>query len=102
MRSGHSRLPVTGRDLDDVIGFVHAKDLLDAADRGQPVPRRLVRRLLKVAVDRQLDQVLVTMRRSRLHLALVVERDGRTAGLVSLEDLLEEVVGEISDETDRT
>jgi CBS domain containing-hemolysin-like protein len=100
--AGHSRLPVTGGDLDDVLGFVHAKDLLDAVDRGQPVPRRLVRRLLKVAVDRQLDHVLVTMRRSRLHLALVIERDGRTAGLVSLEDLLEEVVGEISDETDRS
>jgi CBS domain containing-hemolysin-like protein len=103
VRSGHSRLPVTRRGLDDVIGFLHAKDLLSISPtaRGEPVPRRLLRRLLLVTADRPLEEVLVGMRRSRLHLALVRDRDGRTVGLVSLEDLLEEVVGEISDETDR-
>ncbi len=103
VESGHSRLPVTGRGLDDVLGFLHAKDLLDVpvAERGLPVPGRLVRPLLKVTADRSLDQVLVTMQRARLHLALVLDHDGRTAGLVTLEDLLEEVVGEIRDETDR-
>jgi CBS domain containing-hemolysin-like protein len=103
VRSGHSRLPVTRGGLDDVIGFLHAKDLLSipTAARGEPVPMRLLRRLLLVAADRPLEEVLVGMRRSRLHLALVRDQEGRTVGLVSLEDLLEEVVGEISDETDR-
>lgn len=104
VETGHSRLPVTGRDLDDVVGFVHAKDLLSLPDDGareRPLPRPLLRRMLRVGVDRPLDQVLVTMRRSRLHLAIVLGADGRTAGLVTLEDLLEAVVGEIRDETDR-
>jgi CBS domain containing-hemolysin-like protein len=101
--TGHSRLPITGRDLDEVLGFVHAKDLLALPEeaRDRPLPRPMLRRLLRVAVDRPLDQVLVTMRRSRLHLALVLATDGSTAGLVTLEDLLEAVVGEIRDETDR-
>jgi CBS domain containing-hemolysin-like protein len=101
--SGHSRLPIYDRDIDHVLGFVHVKDLLEIegemADR--PVPLRSVRRMLLVSVNRHLPDVLTLMRRSRLHVALVVDSDGRTAGLVTLEDLLEELVGEIDDETDR-
>lgn len=100
--SGHTRLLVTGRDLDEVRGFIHSKDLLglpvDAAER--PVPVRLVREMLVVPVEAQLEEVLSTMRRSRVHFALVVNNDGTTAGLVTLEDLLEELVGDIIDESD--
>jgi CBS domain containing-hemolysin-like protein len=100
---GLSRLPVIGRDIDDVLGFVHAKDLLEVADddRHRPIPYSSMRRLLVVSVHRPLDELLVAMRRARMHVALVKDADGRTAGLVTLEDVLEEVVGEIVDETDR-
>ena len=103
LSSGHSRLPIYERDLDRVLGFVHVKDLLalDAASATQVLPARSLRRMLLVAANRPLPDVLVSMRRSRLHVALVVDADGRTAGLVTLEDLLEELVGEITDETDR-
>lgn len=103
VESGHSRLPVVGQDLDDVRGFVHAKDLLalepSAADR--PLPLRLVRRMLVVPPDRGLDDLLRSMRATRVHVALVVDELGRTRGLVTLEDLLEELVGDILDESDR-
>jgi CBS domain containing-hemolysin-like protein len=100
--TGHSRLPVFGRNLDDVIGFVHAKDLLDITGphRRRPLPPSLVRRMLVVPGDQPLQTVLRSMRRARMHFALVVDGDGRTAGIVTLEDVLEEVVGEIRDEHD--
>ncbi|MEJ5254696.1 MAG: CBS domain-containing protein, partial [Acidimicrobiales bacterium] len=94
---------VVGRDLDDVRGFIHAKDLLtlppDASDR--PIPLRLIRRMLDVPGDRSLEDLLLAMRRARVHLAIVRDAEGCTAGLVSLEDLLEELVGDILDESDR-
>ena len=101
--SGHSRLPVQGAGgLDEVLGFVHAKDLLTmplvTADR--PVPLRLVRSMLVVPVDRSLEDLLLAMRRARVHFALVTAADGTTAGIVTLEDLLEELVGDILDESD--
>ena len=101
--SGHSRLPVQGAGgLDDVLGFVHAKDLLTmplvTADR--PVPLRLVRSMLVVPADRSLEDLLLAMRRARVHFALVTAADGTTAGIVTLEDLLEELVGDILDESD--
>lgn len=100
---GFSRLPVIGRDLDDMLGFVHAKDLLEIPDseRHRPIPLSSIRRLLIVGRDRPLDELLLAMRKARLHLALVLDAEGRTAGLVTLEDVLEELVGEITDETDR-
>ena len=101
--SGHSRLPVQGpAGLDDVRGFVHAKDLLtlDAVGADRPVPLRLVRRMLVVPRDRSLEDLLLEMRRVRVHFALVSDDDGTTAGIVTLEDLLEELVGDILDESD--
>jgi CBS domain containing-hemolysin-like protein len=101
--SGHSRLLVTGRDSDDVIGFVHAKDLLtvpaDARDR--PLPLARIRRLLVLPASTPLDEVLVAMRRLRTHVAVVVDDERRMVGLATLEDVLEELVGEIMDESDR-
>jgi CBS domain containing-hemolysin-like protein len=100
---GHTRLPVVGRDLDDVRGFIHAKDLLTlaAVDADRPLPPRLLRRMLVVPENRSLEDLLLSMRRSRVHFALVVTDDGATAGLVTLEDLLERLVGDILDESDR-
>lgn len=100
--TGHSRLPVYTEDLDDVVGFFHAKDLLDVSDeeRDRPLARRLIRPMLVVPESRQLHPLLLDMRRQRKHVALVIEEHGGTAGIVTLEDLLEELVGEIRDEHD--
>jgi CBS domain containing-hemolysin-like protein len=117
--SGHSRLPVwdlvrpdggvdapAGLDgsvpLDRVIGFVHAKDLLTLPEavRDRPLPLRLVRRLLLVRGDRPLEEVLRSMRTARTHVALVTDADGTAIGILTLEDILESLVGDILDESD--
>ena len=102
VESGHSRLPVLGTGVDDVLGFVHAKDLLrlptDARD--EPLPLELIRRMTVVPPDRSLVDLLLGMRRFRRHVALVRAPDGRTLGIVTLEDVLEELVGDIRDESD--
>ncbi len=101
--SGHSRLPVIGDSIDDVEGFVHAKDLLQLpeATRHGPPPPSIVRRMPVVAADAALEDALRTMRRSRRHLAIVKGSNGATVGLLSLEDVLEALVGDIQDESDR-
>jgi CBS domain containing-hemolysin-like protein len=102
VESGHSRLPVVGDDADRPFGFVHAKDLLSlsAAAYRRAVPDRLIRRMLRVPPERTLGDLMVSMRAARVHVAVVVDDDGRTVGLVTLEDLLEELVGDIRDESD--
>ncbi len=102
VESGHSRIPVIDSGVDAVLGFVHSKDLLTLPPEAQdqPLPMRLVRRMLVVPRDRSLEALLLSMRRERLHFALVREPDQSTAGVVTLEDLLEELVGEILDESD--
>jgi CBS domain containing-hemolysin-like protein len=98
---GHSRLPVIGRDLDDIVGFLHVKDLLARpADGGEAISLRRLRRMLVVEEDEALADVLLRMQRSRLHLASVVDEQRRTVGLISLEDVLESMVGDIRDESD--
>ena len=100
--SGHTRFPMYKDDLDDAFGFFHVKDLLhvDPSARDKPVPRRLVRPILVVPESLNLHPLLIQMRRERRHLALVVDEHGGTSGIVTLEDLLEELVGEIRDEYD--
>jgi CBS domain containing-hemolysin-like protein len=103
LRSGHSRLPVVGTGLDDVLGFVHVKDLLrlppEADD--EPLPLEMLRRMLIVRPDRRLEDVLRTMRRLRSHLGLVLEPgSSRALGIITLEDVLEALVGDIRDESD--
>ena len=102
VETGHSRLPVYAEDLDHVVGFFHAKDLLKVKDheRDRPLAQRLIRQMLVVPESRQLHPLLLDMRRQRRHFALVIEEHGGTAGVVTLEDLLEELVGEIRDEHD--
>jgi CBS domain containing-hemolysin-like protein len=102
MDSGHSRLPVVDEG-DEVVGFVHAKDLLRLGPelRGRRLPHRLLRRMVVSPEDRTLEQVLRAMRRARLHFALVVDRAGAKVGVVTLEDVVEQLVGAIRDETDR-
>ena len=102
LASGHSRIVVHGRDLDEVLGFVHAKDLLGVVPEARRRPLRpgLVRRMLVVPATRTLHELLLAMRRARVHVAVVTGPGGRTAGVVSLEDVLEALVGDIRDEHD--
>lgn len=100
--TGHSRIPVHGVGPDDIIGFVHSKDLLrlgpDARD--DQVPLEMMRRMLIVSPDQPVRDLMRAMRRARRHVALVRTDDGRLLGLVTLEDALEALVGDIRDETD--
>jgi len=103
IESGQSRLPVYERSLDEIVGYVHVKDLLGLPPeaRSRPLPRSIVREMLSVAADEPLPNLLVIMRSARLHVAVVVGPDRRTVGIVTLEDLLEALVGDIRDEHDR-
>ncbi len=99
---GHSRLPVYRGTLDDAIGMVHIKDVL--AWRGRDDAFKLpniVRKVLFVAPSMQVLELLLEMRVKRIHMALVVDEYGGVDGLVTIEDLVEEIVGEIEDEHDQ-
>ena len=99
--SGHSRLPVYRRTLDDVIGMVHHKDLLATAVEGQTTMlSQLIRRILFVSPSMRALDLLLEMRLKRIHMALVVDEFGGIDGLVTIEDVVEQIVGEINDEHD--
>jgi magnesium and cobalt exporter, CNNM family len=97
-----SRYPVYTESLDEIVGVVHAKDILTAMRRqpGQTV-REIMRPPLFVPGTREVEDVLADMKRLKTHLAVVLDEYGGTAGLVTMEDLLEEIVGPIYDEYDR-
>jgi CBS domain containing-hemolysin-like protein len=98
---GHSRVPVYRETLDDVIGFIHVKDVLaPVADRRPAKLERLLRKVLFVAPSLPILDLLVQMRQARTHIAMVVDEFGGIDGLVTIEDLIEEIVGEIEDEHD--
>lgn len=100
-REAHSRLPVYREQLDDVVGFVHIKDVL-AAMRTSPhlAVRELKREILFAAPSIRVLDLLLEMRAQRTHMAIVVDEFGGVDGLVTIEDLVEEIVGEIEDEHD--
>ena len=102
--SGHSRFPLFRDHLDHILGVVYAKDLLPYIGNGQPseppVWAELARQPRFVPVSKTLDDMLADFQEHNTHMAIVVDEYGGTAGLVTLEDLLEEVVGEIRDELD--
>ena len=98
----HSRLPVTGGDLDEVIGMIHIKDLFKALvdpSRGRTI-HDLLRTPLFVPESMGVLDLLARMRAGRMHLAIVVDEFGGTEGLVTIEDVVEEIVGDIEDEHD--
>jgi len=101
-KSGHSRLPIHGAEPDDIVGFVHSKDLLrlPADARPEPVPLEIIRRMLIVPPERSIRDLMRSMRRMRRHMALIRDDDGHLLGMVTLEDVLESLVGSIRDETD--
>ena len=88
--------------IDNLVGFIHAKDLLnvDEDNYDQPLPTELIRPLLAIPETASIRPLLAEMQRTGRHLALIVDEHGGTAGLLSLEDIAEELVGEIRDEYD--
>lgn len=105
MQSGHSRLPVYEETIDNVIGVLHAKDLLRAnpACEGQPDGlRSFIRSAYFVPEAKKVDELLREMQDNGTHMAIVVDEYGGVAGLVTLEDIVEEIVGEIRDEYDQS
>jgi CBS domain containing-hemolysin-like protein len=103
-RSGHSRFPVIEQDVDDVVGVVHLKSAVAVPrERREEVPvAALMSEALRVPETVRLDPLLLMLRQHGLQLALVVDEYGGTAGVVTLEDVVEEIVGEVSDEHDRS
>lgn len=102
IKCGHSRLPVYRGNLDDVVGMVHIKDILSASRVDKPLQlQRLVRRVLFVSPAMRVMDLLLEMRIKRTHMALVVDEYGGIDGLVTIEDVVEQIVGEIEDEHDR-
>jgi CBS domain containing-hemolysin-like protein len=103
LQHGYSRLPVFDDDLDNVLGFIYAKDVLKAIHQGkQDMPLRDVTRPAHfVPESKKASDLLREMQREKFHIALVTDEYGSVSGLVTLEDLLEELVGEIEDEYDR-
>ena len=100
--AGHSRVPVYQETLDDAIGMVHFKDLIDRTDTENGFKiRDVMRDVLFVAPSMQVLELLLEMRVKRTHMALVVDEFGGVDGLLTIEDLVEEIVGEIEDEHDR-
>lgn len=105
IRSGHSRMPVVGEDVDDIVGVVYLKDLVRRTYYSVAAARDItVAEVMRPAVfipdSKPLNDLLNEMQRDRVHMALLVDEYGATAGLVTIEDVLEEIVGEIADEYD--
>jgi CBS domain containing-hemolysin-like protein len=105
LRSGFSRIPVIGESVDDVLGVLYLKDLIRRTQGGDPAAEELpVSELMREATfvpeSKPVDDLLSEMQAARTHLVIVVDEYGGTGGLVTIEDILEEIVGEITDEYD--
>ena len=105
LRSGYSRIPVIGEDSDDIVGVVYLKDISRRIFENAEAERtELVENLMRAAYfvpdSKPADELLRDMQSARVHLAVVIDEYGGTAGLVTIEDILEEIVGEIADEYD--
>jgi CBS domain containing-hemolysin-like protein len=103
-QSGHSRLPVYEESIDHIVGIVHSRDLLTLLARPRPESslRDIIRPAFFIPETKRLDDLLEELQQKSLQMAIVVDEYGGTEGLVSMEDLLEEIVGEIEDEFSRT
>ncbi|MGB9375989.1 MAG: hemolysin family protein [Mycobacteriales bacterium] len=105
LRSGFSRIPTIGENVDDIVGIAYLKDLVkfrqDRSDAGRPVRvEQAMRPATFVPESKPIDELLREMQAQRTHIAIVIDEYGGTAGLVTIEDILEEIVGEITDEYD--
>ncbi len=103
-KNGHSRIPVFKERIDNIIGFIYAKDLLaipkENWDSGEIISEEHIRPAYYVPETKKIDELLSELRKKRTHIAIVVDEYGGTSGLVTLEDVIEEIIGEIHDEYD--
>ena len=101
-QNAHSRIPIYGKDLDDITGFVHMRDILLEMERDSRMVtlHQLARKPVFVSQEKMVSSMLKEMQGRKTHIAIVMDEHGGVEGLVTLEDLLEEIVGEIEDETD--
>jgi CBS domain containing-hemolysin-like protein len=104
LRSGYSRIPVLGESIDDIVGVAYLKDIVraqaEAVDGRVAALPAVMRPAVFVPDSKRIDELLKEMQRTRNHMAIVVDEYGGTAGVVTIEDILEEIVGEITDEYD--
>jgi len=98
---GHSRFPVYREDIDNILGIATVKDLLFVDDFSETRLEALIRPTFFIPENKKIDELLREMRKKKIHMAIVLDEYGGTSGLVTLEDILEEIVGEIEDESDR-
>jgi len=103
-QSGHSRIPIFGENGDDIVGFIHAKDILKELEKDNDGVslKEISRKPVFVSQEKMVSSMLKEMQGRKTHMAIVVDEHGGVEGLVTLEDLLEEIVGEIEDESDIT
>ena len=101
----HSRFPVFESSIDNIIGFVHVKDIYqEVLHNGENIKLsqlKIIREIISIPEGKKIDDVLQDMRRKRVHLAIVNDEFGGTAGIITLEDIIESLVGEIEDEFDK-
>jgi magnesium and cobalt transporter len=101
LEAEHTRVPVYQGTVDTIVGIVHLKDLVAAVRKGKPISAAdIIREPYFIPETKKLDDLLREFQEKRMHMAIVVDEYGGTAGLVTMEDLLEEIVGEIRDEHD--
>lgn len=100
MDKGYSRLPVLRQSIDEIEGFLFVKDLLPYIDETQVEWQKLIKKPFFVPENKKIDDLLQEFQQAKIHLAIVVDEYGGTSGLITLEDILEEIVGDISDEFD--
>jgi len=96
----HTRYPVCDGDKDNIIGFIHIRDLLQSSDEAEPNLRSLLRPLITVPESMPISSLLKLMQKNKSQIAILIDEYGGTSGLVTLEDIMEEIVGEIQDEFD--
>ena len=103
-QSGHSRIPIFGDTSDDIVGFIHVRDVLKQLEKDNKMVslEQIARKAVFASQEKMISSMLKEMKGRKTHMAIVVDEHGGVEGLVTLEDLLEEIVGEIEDETDLT
>jgi len=101
-QSGHSRIPIFGNTKDDIVGFIHARDILKELEKDNKMTslEQIARKPVFASQEKMVSSLLKEMQGRRTHMAIVIDEHGGVEGLVTLEDLVEEIVGEIEDETD--
>ena len=100
--SGHSRLPIYENDIDHIVGVLHVKDLLPhwGVSGEAPLPGEIIRQAIFVPESKKIPDLLTELRTQKSHMAIVLDEYGGTAGLVTMEDIIEEIIGDIHDEYD--